>query len=228
MYKLSEEIDRLTYPDAVRFYDTYFGAGKWSHKVRFDKSKEHVLYNKIMLCLKRLLRNGVDVVILDAADVPVSTVVVEPVIKTAELPVEHLLKLDSLEVHEKKQIAAQLYREAGKMREVTFSSDAEERRKACLFIVRAMRRNRELWDEINYFELHGKWPVVESVSISDDIMQLSVGELIQRQKNIRPWLSKEKKKIDQESDETKKKLRQANYDAQRIVLDQIEARLNEL
>lgn len=227
MYKLSDEIERLTYPDAVRFYDTYFGAGKWAHKVRFDKSKEHVLFNKIMLCLRRLLRNGVDVVILDAAEVPVVPVA-EPVIKTAELQVEHLLKLDSLELHEKKQIAAQLYREAGKMREVTFSNDAEERRKACLFIIRAMKRNRELWDEINYYELHGKWPVVESVSISDDIMQLSVGELIQRQKNIRPWLSKEKKKIDQENDETKKKLRQANYDAQRMVLDQIEARLNEL
>jgi hypothetical protein len=228
--KLSDKIHCLTYKDAVLFYEKYHGLGSWSRKTRYDRSNETVLLNKAKLCLHRLLRNGIDV-ILDDIDKPVIIAPVKTtkqVVEKKELPNEALLSLDSNELHEKKQIASSLYKAAGAARAVTNSTDPEMRRTACLFIIRAMKRNRELWDDINYYEQHGRWPETNMVGISEDIAQMSVPELIQKQKNLRPWLSKEKKKIDQESDPVKKAQRQSNYDAQRHVLVQVEARLNEL
>lgn len=114
------------------------------------------------------------------------------------------------EIQEMEKRRKELFRDASKRRADLFSDDIEKVKAAAEFIVPAMRENRRIWEELDYFNTHGVRMPRKQVVLQADIENLNMAQLGAFAKNLASWCTKEKKKIEQEMNAEKKKYRQEN------------------
>lgn len=104
---------------------------------------------------------------------------------------------------------------------------ADEMRERASQILACMDENQKIWDELRYFERFGK--MVEKPSPPKvDIDNLNTADLIKLAKNLPPWLTKEKKKIEACGDEKRQAERQKHYDEKKELLTAVREKLNTL
>jgi len=75
---------------------------------------------------------------------------------------------------------------------------------AAMGIVTRMNRISEIWDTLDYYAEHGSAPVREGGAVKRKIDEMSRPELIRFTLNIKPALSKLRKKVDEEKNAARK------------------------
>lgn len=233
--KLSEAIHNISYEHGVLYYDHKNGHGSWHKLIHRQRLSDERKMSKLLFFLHAMLRYGIDPYVA----IPTPVQYVAPSVTTQHAPIQNkepdkvivpetILTDDSDTYQGKELIARTLYKYAGRKRAELHSNDREVRKQAALFITKAMKRNRQLWDELNYYSQHGKFPEKQTADALIDVSNINTVDAMRIVRNLRPWLSKEKKKIANETDEAKRKERIAKFDEQTKILKALEHKLNEL
>lgn len=217
------------YDTGVALYNAAFGEGKWERMYRGYMAKA-LLHKKLIYWLKRAEVKYAGVSIAGGKVVNESPIIPEP--KQSAPPPQHVFTAKPTVYPEtrlgKEMEAKDLYRMVGRLRADLFSEEKAIREKAALAIKANMKKNRSIWEEINYFDKYGVWPAKQDDSFEVNLSTASISDLIAMKQNLAPWCSKEKKKIAIESDEEKKKIRIATLTAKLQQLDLINAKLQQL
>jgi hypothetical protein len=222
------------YETGVKLYNANTGPGRWERK--FAPSTPHrVVHKNLLYELEKIGRKGSGVSINDeivpknVTSVPESATIVRKFEKQhhqVETPVEDLPVVYPAGLEGKELEARDLYRAAGRRRDHLFSEDKEVRAAAATFIVTTMKKNRKMWDDINYFREHSIWPADDDARITVSVEDKTLPELYAMAKNLPPWISKEKKKIAVETDPEVKKKRIAQLATQEALLKQVKGKLS--
>jgi hypothetical protein len=240
---LTEYLKKPTdYDLGVKFYNAHFGPGKWERKYSNRATPRFLLAN-LIYDLKKLAASGKNIEVDVMVQVPEDIVakLAKASIKSAQQMQDFGSKLSSASNDKsvpspqitysndragKELEARNLYGRAGKRREDLFSADKKVREAAALSIKADMKRNRELWMEINHFDKNGEWPTKDTAVVEVDIEALSIQELISMKQNLAPWCSKEKKKIANELDADKKAKRTLVLEEKQELLKKVNSRLD--
>lgn len=204
----------------VHIYNAVKGANAWQRKYKNIK-RPHTLASNLLYELRKIAK-AEDLTQLKHHQQQVSHTVKLMPTKTAENVAEQQLYLQLPDELKTKWIEkGKLFSEALKLRKFLWSNDEKVRGNAALQIVDKMKRNRELWEEIDFYITNKTIKPTDKDVVALNPDNLSMAELVKLKTNLAPWLSKEKGKIDKEQNEDKKKLRIEKYNAQLAVFNRV-------
>ena len=190
----------------VHIYNAVKGANAWQRKYKNIK-RPHTLASNLLYELRKIAK-AEDLTQLKHHQQQVSNSVKLMPTKTAENVAEQQLYLQLPDELKTKWIEkGKLFSEALKLRKYLWSNDEKVRSEAALNIVEKMKRNRELWEYIDFYMTNKTIKPTDKDVVALDPDNLSMAELVKLKTNLAPWLSKEKGKIDKEQNEEKKKRR---------------------
>lgn len=204
----------------VHIYNAVKGANAWQRKYKNIK-RPHTLASNLLYELRKIAK-AEDLTQLKHHQQQVSNTVKLMPTKTAENVAEQQMYLQLPDALKTKWIEkGKLFSEALKLRKFLWSNDEKVRSDAALQIVDKMKRNRELWEEIDFYITNKTIKPTDKDVVALNPDNLSMAELVKLKTNLAPWLSKEKGKIDKEQNEEKKKLRIEKYNAQLAVFNRV-------
>jgi hypothetical protein len=225
----------LKYPTdyelGVKFYNAHFGDGKWQKKYRGNPTAKFLMAN-LIYALQKVVAAGKNIevevergIVITHSSKPLPSPIAKKIIEAVYYEPTPQPIIYTSDRAGKELEARNLYGRAGKRREDLFSDDSEVRRLAALSIKEDMRRNRELWVELNYFDKNGSWPTKDTAVVEVDIETMTVQELLSLKKNLAPWCSKEKPKIANEKDADKKAKRIKILEQKQELLKRVNSKL---